>query len=500
MIRSCLALISLSDTSLLAQSWQDHYVIENVPLPVEIDKQIGGMLTLRDGRIAASFYSGEILIFDQTKNEWSLFAQGLQCPLGMVEDPDGAIVTSQWSELTRLRDTDGDGEADVYETVWDDFGISGNYHEFNFGPAVDHEGNYYVALNVASNFAGTFEKVRGPIIPIGLEESVLKGWKDNPDWPTIKKKAGRMYSRVPYRGCVMKISPDGKGTPFAYGFRSPDGIGFDDKGRLWVTDNQGDWRGTSPLYHVTEGNFYGHPASLVWKEGWTQDPLEVPVEQLQSMRTPAAALFPHGELANSPTQPIPTIAPEKFGLPEGEVLIGDMNQPILSRFLADKVGETVQGAFIPFLPFSGLGMGNHRFCFDQSGALWVGKTHLKWAGDEGIRKITWTGKPLFFVEEAELKQSGFKLRLNASLSEALPKITVVKHTYHYHAAYGSPKVNEQEVEVSEVNRSSNGKTLKFKLPEITPGYLYTIKLEGAKATDGSPLMGDTIYYNVVETK
>jgi len=30
-----------------------------------------------------------------------------------------------------------------------------------------------------------------------------------------------------------------------------------------VADNQGDWVATSALYHVQEGNFYGHVASLV---------------------------------------------------------------------------------------------------------------------------------------------------------------------------------------------------------------------------------------------
>ena len=68
-----------------------------------------------------------------------------------------------------------------------------------------------------------------------------------------------MYSATPFRGWILKIAPDGKTTPFAPGFRSPNGVNFDSAGRLWVTDNQGDWLGTSKLFHVKEGNFYGHP-------------------------------------------------------------------------------------------------------------------------------------------------------------------------------------------------------------------------------------------------
>ena len=62
----------------------------------------------------------------------------------------------------------------------------------------------------------------------------------------------------------------------ASGFRSPNGIGFDAGGRLLITDNQGDWRPTSPLYDVKEGGFYGHPASLVWEKDWDgRDPLAI---------------------------------------------------------------------------------------------------------------------------------------------------------------------------------------------------------------------------------
>ena len=236
-----------------ATDWWDYYTIEDIALP-NVDHQLGGLDVLSDGRIAACFFSGEVMIMDPETGEWSEFARGLQTPLGLVEDDYGALVVMQWAELTRLRDTDSDGVADFYETVTDDFGISGNYHEFAYGPAKDAEGNYYVSLNVASNFAGTFKTVRGLFSQIGLPEETMKNWKELGDeWPKIKGDAGRMYSRVPYRGCVLKITPEGESSVFAYGFRSPDGLGFDDEGRLWVTDNQGDWRGTSPLYHVKEG-------------------------------------------------------------------------------------------------------------------------------------------------------------------------------------------------------------------------------------------------------
>ena len=36
------------------------------------------------------------------------------------------------------------------------------------------------------------------------------------------------------------------------------------------------------------------------------------------------------------------------------------------------------------------------------------------------------------------------------------------------------------------------------LPEIKPGYLYTITLEDASSAQGGPLMGNVLRYNVVK--
>lgn len=480
-----------------AQEWRDYYTIKNISSPVGVDNQIGGLTALRDGRLAACFKSGEIEIYTPETYSWTLFASGLQLPLGLLEEEDGSLLTMQWTELTRISDSDGDGTADHYETVCNDFGLTGNYHEFAYGPARDSKGNLYVALNAASNGAGIRENIRGPWNPIGLKRALM----GNPEnWNDHKLAAGRMYSRVPYRGCVLKITPDGTSSVFAYGFRSPDGIGVDSQDRLWVTDNQGDWRGTSPLYHVTEGNFYGHPASLVWKKGWTRDPLEVPVEELEKMRTPAAALFPQGELANSPTQPINTIDPALFGLPKGELLIGEMNQPQLVRFLPEEVDGTVQGTLIPFLASPDLGIGNHRLSFDQKGNLWIGKTHLKWAGSEGLKQVTWNGEHPFLVTGVSLLENGFAITFNRALGKTLPAMGVSSHTYNYHADYGSPKVDLKPLPIKGQELSSDRKTLTLILPEIAPRRLHTIDLKGITDEIGAPLMGDVLRYNVVKTR
>ncbi|MFD2256638.1 family 16 glycoside hydrolase [Luteolibacter algae] len=493
--------LSLLTSSLIsrADDWSKYYTIEPVKVPETVDAQLGGLTTLPDGRLAATFETGEVSIYNPNTKTWKLFAQGLQCPLGLLGEEDGSILVMQWTELTRLTDTDGDGVADLYRTVFNNFGVSGNYHEFAYGPARDKEGNLYVSLNVASNNGPIGKNIRGPFTPIGVSREILTRLGEEEIKAKYKNDAGRMYSRVAYRGCVIKITPDGKSEPFAYGFRSPDGIGVDDQNRLWATDNQGDWRGTSPLYHVEEGKFYGHPASLVWKKDWDgRNPLDISVEELESMRTPAAGLFPHGELANSPTEPISTIDPSLFGLPKGELLIGEMNQPTLIRFLPEEVDGTLQGTMIPFLFTTDLGIGNHRLTFTEDGSLWIGKTHLGWAGAEGLARVKWKGDQTFLADKVQLLENGFEIHFNHPLGEEMPTLAVSRHTYLYHKDYGSPKIDLKDVSIDNVEISGDRRTIRLTLPEIEPRHLYTIELGGAADSKGNPLMGKILRYNVVK--
>src|SRR5690606_18237083 len=104
------------------------------------------------------FHHGEILIYDPATREWSVFATGLHDPLGVVVLSDREMIVGQRPEVTRVIDSDGDGKADVFETVSDEFGMSGNYSEFLHGPVMDAQGNLFFSLNTASN--------NGPVRPL----------------------------------------------------------------------------------------------------------------------------------------------------------------------------------------------------------------------------------------------------------------------------------------------------------------------------------------------
>ena len=498
MTRALLLLAALASAPLAQQDpWTDAFTFDRVSAPPGVDPQIGGIDKMPSGRLAVCFHRGEVLIYDPAVGAWSQFGEGLHEPLGLLVEDERSILVMQRCELTRLRDTDGDGSADEYETVYDAFGLSGNYHEFGFGPARDADGNLYVALGTASNGAGVREEIRGEWSDLGVDRARMRSGKG---WGKVKVAAGRMYSRVPWRGWVMKLSPDGSSvTPFASGFRTPDGIGFDAQGRLLVTDNQGDWLGTSKVHHVREGGFYGHPASLVWRDGWDRAALKVPVAELEELRTPAMALLPQGEIANSPTQPL-AIPTGTFGPLARQTIIGEMNQTSLVRLLPDCDGEVSQAAAVPFLRSKELGRGNHRMVFTDDGSLWVGKTHLSWAGSDGLVRVRWKGPSagLFAVAKVELETSGFCLRLTEPADRAsLGKIAVRSHRYHYHRAYGSPKVDERPEAIAAAILEDGGETLRVRLTERANAQVYTIDLGSVRSSAGRRLLGDKVYYTVV---
>jgi glucose/arabinose dehydrogenase len=72
---------------------------------------------------------------------------------------------------------------------------------------------------------------------------------------------------LPCNGAIMRINPDGTGLELlAWGFRNPFGLAFDPRGRLYVTDNgyddrgsRGVWGAGDLLWQVVPGSWYGWP-------------------------------------------------------------------------------------------------------------------------------------------------------------------------------------------------------------------------------------------------
>lgn len=460
-----------------------YYEIESIPTPDGVTAEVGGMTFMPDGRLAVCFHRSGVYMYEPGSGEWTRFSQPLHVPMGIHAVSNDEMIVAQRPELTRLIDTDGDGVAEVYEPVSDEFGQSGNYHEFNFGPAADGAGGYYLGLSNASSGAGIRHEVRGRLNPVA------------------NRRRGH-YSPVPYRGWVVRVNESGGVEPIASGFRQPNGITVDPEGRLFATDNQGDWVGTSKLYHVRKGHFYGHAPSLHWREGFEGDPLELSVTELDRMRTRAAVQFPHGTMASSPTEPVWDETGGAFGPFSGQAFVGEMNQPRIMRVMLEEVAGQMQGAAVPFYDGAGLRLGNNRMAFGPDGALWVGQTMRSraWVGATGIQRITWKGEKPPAVRRMSLTDTGFELRFTRPMDEVAVSSPAAysfeRYYYKYQPKYGSDKFDRAEVAVEGVEISEDARRVALDLDDLRPGYVYELRLKGLQSRNGEPIVNTFLAYNV----
>jgi glucose/arabinose dehydrogenase len=458
------------------------YRVNNVPAPPTKFKnyQIDGLTFLPNGKLVVCLPSGEIFFRDIQEESWELFAEGLHNPLGVIALTNSELIVTQRPELTRIRDLDGDGKADDFEVITDDFGMSGNYHEFNFTPVRDQDGNYFFALGTGSRGDGVRTITRGTFNKRG--------------------RPGRMHSSAPYRGCIMKLTTEGKTIPWSYGHRTPNGLGFDLKGNLFVTDNQGDWVGSSKLFHVQKDNFYGHAASLAWKKGFEGVPLDTPVEKLAKMRSRACVVFPHGTMANSPTKVLAITPQAKMGPFSGQLLVGEMNRPRIMRVMLEEVGGELQGACVPFIDGSPLGRGCNRMDWAPDGSLYVGQTKHTWAGGEGIQRVSWDGKTPFEIQNMQLQEKGFKFTftkpVNRELASKKETWSFSRYYYEYREAYGSPRSDEAKVEISAIHISKDAKTVEVDLTELKAWHIHEVTIQNLFSSSEDKLSNNYIVYTL----
>ncbi len=469
---SIIAIVLVNQVGQLSHAGtQPNYQITDLPNPPSRfeTKQIDGMCRMPDGRIAVCMPSGEIFFYNLETEEWQLFARGLHNPLGLLPLSNSELIVSQRPELTKVSDTDGDGVADDFEVITDQFGMSGNYHEFHFTPVRDSDGAYYFALGTASKGAGVRSIVRGKF--------------------DVRGRPGRMHAATPYRGCVMKVTADGKTIPWSYGHRTPNGLGFDLDGNLFVTDNQGDWVGTSKLFHVREGHFYGHAASLTWKPGFEGVPVETPATELAKLRSRACVIFPHGTMSNSPTKVI-AIGPEaNIGPFEGQLLVGEMNKPRIMRVMLEEVDGELQGACVPFIDGAPLRNGCNRFAWAADGSLIVGLTKHTWAGNEGIQRVEWDGSTPFEIQSMNLTDTGFDFTFTRPVDRAAASDPAnwpfSRYYYEYRQAYGSPRSDELAVPIESITVSEHNRKVSIALKELKAWHVHEVTVQNLTTEDGS---------------
>lgn len=481
----------------------DYYRIIKVPIPEGVVLEVGGICTLNDGSIAASTRRGDVWIIENPASmrpNYRRFATGLHEILGLASK-DGQLYCAQRGELTKLMDRNSDGIADRYETVFA-WPLSGHYHEYSFGPKVTPEGDFLVTGNVSFGAS---------------------------DWWSGK-------SIVPWRGWTMKISPDGKMTPFAAGMRSPCGIGMVN-GEFFYGDNQGDWMGSGFVTHVETGDFLGHPASLAWADR-PESPVKMRKELIfkqvdprddpktkpeyiaeegmttiyemghktypyHQIKSPAVWL-PHGVLGVSTSEILPDETQGGFGPFAGQLFVGDQGMSKIARVFLEKINGQWQGASFDFR--SGFRSGVLRMCWGSDGStMYVGGTNRGWGstGKEpyGLERLVWTEKMPFEIKAMRAMPDGFELEftqpVDKTSAQNVDNYVATSYTYKYHPVYGSPIVGFKENAVRGAKASTDGLRVRIVVDSLREGFLHQIQPLGLLSyTEGLPLLHPAAYYTL----
>ena len=303
----------------------DFYAIRTfTPPPGEV-LEAGAIEALPDGKMAVGTRRGEIWLIDNaysddpSKAKFSRFAHGLHEILGLAYK-DGWLYVTQRPDVTRIKDTNGDGKADVFEVVTDGWEINGDYHEYAIGSHFDKNGELWITLCLTGSFTSDHK----------------------------------------FRGWAVKVTADGKLVPVASGVRSPGGVGFNAAGDVFYTDNQGPWNGACGLKHITVGGFVGHPDSFRWykeKEAQYLGPAPAVPKSGSRMMTeakripqlvPTAVIFPYAKMGQSASGVECDLSGGKFGPFEKQLFVGDQTHSTVMRVFLEKVNGRYQGACSPF--------------------------------------------------------------------------------------------------------------------------------------------------------
>ena len=116
------------------QSWTVDYLTE----PSGEVLEVGGIGFLPDGDMVVSTRRGQVWRIDNPQAEnpsdatFTLICEGLHEGLGIAVI-DGEIFVMQRGEVSKLVDLDNDTIIDEIQTISQEWGMSGNYHEFGFG-------------------------------------------------------------------------------------------------------------------------------------------------------------------------------------------------------------------------------------------------------------------------------------------------------------------------------------------------------------------------------
>ncbi len=410
------------------------YVIDRIPFPDENPwgawlRPTGFNFFACGTRAAVGTWNGDVWIVSGLGDDlgtvrWRRFASGMYGAMGIVIR-DEEIYVTEYSQLTRLHDLNGNGEADFYENFNNDGVVFPRAHSLAL--EMDSEGAFYFFKN-------------GNRVPEG----------------------------IPQHGALIRVSADGSEREvFATGIRGSNSLGIGPGDTILGADQQGEWAPVDRIDRLRRGKFYGFRPH--GGQGRHLGEFEHPV-----------LWIPYG--INNSSGALHFADSEDWGPMAGNWILGSYARRTLFAVLTEEIGEVMQGAMVRFPHEFGSGLVRARMN-PQDGQLYL--LGMRGWGtsareDNSLERLRYTGAPVYLPHQFNVTADGVRLTFSEPLdrawAEEAGRYEVERWEYIYTESYGSPEMSVRDpgrrgrdpVEVVSARVSEDGKTLFLEIPDLRP--------------------------------
>ena len=352
------------------------YAIDHVGLPVENPwkraVRTGDIQFRKDGTAVVVTLDGDVWLargmkVGATDVTWRRFASGLHEPMTCALRDDEIFVFDR-NGVWRLRDTDGDGEADVHELFSNAFAQTADMREFPSTLRLGPNGEFVIA-------------------------------KGGQEATTIGK----------HNGSVLRLSADGRtATRLGYGLRQPNISVHPTTGLVVSSDQQGNYVPSTPLHIIQDDQFYGFLSDKLPKEKYPA-PIAAPLTWI-----------PHAVNASALSQV--WLLDARMGPLNDQMVQICFNQPDLLRVLWNHRGSKPQASVVSVAkgfvtpPLNGS-------VNPIDGQLYLAGFQIAGWGNTldtltGIERVRYTGAPSLTPREIIPTDRGILLRFDVALDPA----------------------------------------------------------------------------------
>lgn len=374
------------------------FTLDNLSLPLanpwRRNVRIADLAFFRDGRAATVTFDGDVWIVDGLDGAlqsvtWRRFASGLHEPLGIAIRDDAVFVHDR-NGLWQLRDTDGNGEADLHELFSNAFAQTSETREFASGLRLAPDGSFVIAHG-------------------GQRGSTL----------------------ARNSGSVMRVSADGKSVEtLGWGFRQPFLGVHPVTGLVSVSDQQGHYVPATPLHFLGAPAYHGFLPVYRPREVYPA-PIEEPATWIPHPINPSGA----GQV---------WLAGARMGpLNEALIHLGYYRPEIFRVLVASRSGKTQVAVVslmrdLPFAPLAGA-------VNPRDGQLYLAGFQIFGSTApqvSGVARLRYTGQPSPLPRELLATDKGILLRFDSELAPAsavrADNFSAERWEYRRTPEYGSP--------------------------------------------------------------